>query len=219
METTNDISLHILPLAEIASNEHLVIPGPGAYKKVAFQVYSRCAPLQDLGDVSPFSCAPAIQLARTIPRAINLQLTSTPVAGLPHLDRCIHVGYCWHPHANWLSVSWTDNQGSLQWSACYCVATTESRTWPTLQGASKEIWDTTMDLINTVSVPWRIYIAKIGRMSRQELDGKLLNAMAIWHIVIDHTQSGLLWPWKQYTALLSPCLQLTNGAASNCRHM
>ena len=180
METTNDISLYILPLAEIASNEHLVIPGPAAYRRVAFQVYNRCAPLQNISDVSPFSCAPSIQLARTIPRAINLQLTSTPVAGLPHLDRCIHVGYCWVPGAHWLSVSWTDNQGSLQWSACYCVAITESRSWPTLQETAKEIWDTTMDLINTSGVPWRVYIAKAGWMSRQESSGKLLN-YKIWH--------------------------------------
>ena len=170
VEASNDVLLHILPLDTIASNEKLVITGPAAYKKVAFEVYNRCAPLEDIDDLSPFSCAPAVQLARTIARTINLQLTSTPVAGLPHSDRCIHVGYYWDLDAQWLSASWTDSQGNLQWNACYCIATNKSQNWPTLQEAAKEVWDTTMDLINSNIVPWRVFIAKASRMSRQESD-------------------------------------------------
>ena len=179
VEATNDMSLHILPLASIASNKHLVIPEPAAYRRVAFEVYNRCAPLKNSDEVSPFFGAPAVLLARTIPRTINLQFTTTPVAGLPLSDRCIHVGYCWNPRTQWLSASWTDTQGSLQWSACYCVATTQNSRWPTLHEVAREVWDTTMDMINSNGVPWKVYIAKMSRMSKQELDGEYSKACVL----------------------------------------
>ena len=203
VETINDISLHILPLANIASDKRLVIPEPSAYRKAAFEIYSRCAPLRNHDEVSPFFCAPAILLARTIPRTINLQFTTTPVAGLPHSDRCIHVGYCWNPHTQWLSASWTDAQGSLQWSACYCVATTQTPRWPTLQEVAREVWDTTMDLINSNSVPWKVYIAKGSRMSKQELDGRYPKTDILGNSA-NTIQSGFHWPWKRYMAPSSP---------------
>ena len=187
VETSNDMSLHILPLANIASDKHLVIPEPAAYRKVALEVYSRCAPLINSDEVSPFFSAPAVLLARTIPRTINLQFTTTPVAGLPHSDRCIHVGYCWNPRSKWLSASWTDSQGSLQWSACYCVATTQNPRWPTLQEVAREVWDTTMDMINSNSVPWKVFIAKASRMGKQELDGEYLKACVLAAVLTKHS--------------------------------
>lgn len=187
MESTNDMSLHILPLANIASNKRIIIPTPAAYNKIAFEVYSRCAPFVNSDEVSPFFCAPAVLLARTIPRTINLQFTTTPVAGLPHSDRCIHIGYCWDANTQWLSASWTDSQGSLQWSACYCVATTQSLPWPTLQEVAREVWETTMDMINSNSVPWKVYIAKASRMSKQELDGEYPKACVLAEVLTGYS--------------------------------
>ena len=168
-----DVILQILPLAAIASNMDLVIPSPATYKKVAFEVYNRCAPPKGLDRTSPYNCAPAVQLAGTIPRTIDFALSSTPTAGLSHLDRCVHVGYCWLPHSSWLSASWTDNQGRQQWNACYRIATDQNQSWPTFQETIKEIWDTTVDLIDSKNALWRIFIAKSKSMSQQELDGKL----------------------------------------------
>ncbi|KAL8787851.1 MAG: hypothetical protein Q9195_007591 [Heterodermia aff. obscurata] len=170
LERPCDVILQILPLAAIASNLKLVIPSPATYKKVAFEVYNRCAPPQELDLTSPYTCAPAVQLAGTIPRSIDFALSSTPIAGLSHLDRCVHVGYCWLPHASWLSASWTDNQGHQQWNACYRIATDQNQSWPTLEETIKEMWDTTIDLIGPKNAPWRIFIAKSKSMSRQELD-------------------------------------------------
>ena len=172
-EDPNDVVLHILPLAAIASNEHLVIPAPSAYKQVAFEIYSRCAPRKDLAKLSPFYCAPAIHLARPIPRAINFTLASTPITGLSQADRCIHVGYCWDPDATWLSTSWTDNTGSLQWNACYRLTVSGSQTWPSFEEVANEIWDTTLTMLNPKNMPWRCIIAKGGSMSQMEASGRI----------------------------------------------
>ena len=168
-----DVILQILPLAAIASSMSLVIPSPVTYKNVAFEVYNRCAPPKELDVTSPYTYAPAVQLAATIPRKIEFALSSTPIAGLSHLDRCVHVGYCWVPGASWLSASWTDNQGHQQWNACYRIATDQDQGWPTFEETIKEIWDTTVDLIDSKNAPWRIFIAKDKSMSQQELDSEL----------------------------------------------
>ena len=153
-----------------------MIPSPATYKKVAFEVYNRCPPPKEIEITSPYTCAPAVQLAGTIPRTIDFALSSTPIAGLSHLDRCVHVGYCWIPRASWLTASWTDNQGHQQWNASYRIATDQNPSWPTLEETIKEIWDTTVDLIDSKNAPWRLFIAKNKSMSCQELDGELSEA-------------------------------------------
>ena len=156
---------------------NLVIPPPATYKKVAFEVYNRCAPPKELDITSPYTCAPAVRLASTIPRTIDFALSSRPIGGLSHVDRCVHVGYCWLPQTPWLSASWTDNQGQQQWNACYRIATERNQSWPTFQDTIKEIWDTTVDLIDSKNAPWRVFIAKSTPMSRQELDSKLFGGI------------------------------------------
>lgn len=171
MENPCDMILQILPLAMIASNEKLIIPSPATYQKVAFEVYSRCAPCKDI-ESAPYACAPAVQLAGKIPRTIDFSLTSTPTANLSHVQRCVHVAYHWNPLAQWLSASWTDNQGCQQWNACYRIASDRTQSWPTFEEAAKEIWDTTTDMIDQKSVSRRVFIVKGSSMSRRELNGK-----------------------------------------------
>ena len=60
MESTNDMSLHILPLANIASNKRIIVPTPAAYNKIAFEVYSRCAPFENVVEVSPSAVPPEL---------------------------------------------------------------------------------------------------------------------------------------------------------------
>ena len=171
MENPCDMILQILPLAMIASNERLIVPSPGTYKKVAFEVYSRCAPSKDIQS-APYACAPAVQLAGKIPRTIDFSLTSTPTANLSHAQRCIHVAYYWNPHAQWLSASWTDNLGCQQWNACYRIATDRTQSWPTFEEAAKEIWDTTTDIIDSKTLFRRVFLVKGSSMSRHELNSK-----------------------------------------------
>ena len=171
MENPCDMILQILPLAMIASNERLVIPSPGTYKKVAFEVYSRCAPCKDI-ESAPYACAPAVRLAGKIPRTIDFNLNLTPTANLSHAQRCIHVAYYWNPDAQWLSASWTDTLGCQQWNACYRIATDRTQSWPTFGEAAKEIWDTTTDMIDSKTLSRRVLLVKGSSMSQHEMNGK-----------------------------------------------
>lgn len=47
-----------------------------------------------------------------------------------------------------------------------------TQSWPTFEEAAKELWDITMDIIDSKSAPSRVFIAKSSTMSRQEMDGK-----------------------------------------------
>ncbi|KAL8822735.1 MAG: hypothetical protein Q9191_006534 [Dirinaria sp. TL-2023a] len=168
----NDLVLQILPMSMFASADCFVSREPTAYRSFAQEVYNRCASNRDSMPRSPFLSAPAIQLARHIPRAINLQLTSKSPNGLPHADRCIHVAYCHSIQSGWLTASWTDNYGRLQWTAAYYLGDETSisdEQWPTFEDVASAMWDITMDIAEMTSTPYRVFVVKNGFLAQDEL--------------------------------------------------
>ena len=173
-QNPSDVILHVLPIATLATKGMLVVPSLATFRETAFEIYNKCAPHRAQCLTSAHDCAPAVQLAAPIPRAIDFSLASTPIMGLSRMDRRSHVGYYWDPHRQWLSASWTDNQGFQQWNACYRIKLDRKERWPSVHEVIKEIWDTTMDLIDSNSAPWQIFVAKGGVIHRWERDGKRL---------------------------------------------
>lgn len=171
----NDVVLQIIPMSLIASTEALVIPDPIEYKKLAFEVYDRCAPnpQSDHTGLTQFSYASAVHLAKAIPRSLNFQLTAQPIDGSPLSDRCIHVSYCFSITSPWLTASWTDNVGCLQWNASYYVSTDTDESWPTFAEAAQDIWEATLDIARALSNTCRLFVARIGSMPKEEYDGKI----------------------------------------------
>ena len=191
VENPRDMILQIIPVDFIASRETLIIPKPAANKRLAFEVYDRCAPQFDETRASPFSCACALQLAKTIPRNIPLKLISKANDGSPLADRCIHVGYCYPLHSQWLTAAWTDNYGCLQWNASYHLATQDSEEWPTFAEVAKDILGTTMDIARLHSNPYRCLLVREGNLPKEELDGKPEPARQRVHHAANNAKNGL----------------------------
>lgn len=175
LDSPNDIVLQIIPGDLVASSNALTLPSPEAYRRLALEVYNRCGPdpRLDSEDRLRFPCAPSIQLARPIPKSISLKLSPEPSVGFLQADMFFHVAYSWHPGQQWLTASWTDNQGELQWNAPYCVsAFGEKDPWPNMLAIFKEIWETTLELFDHSDSPWRLYIVKDSSMHEKELEGE-----------------------------------------------
>ncbi len=170
----NGIVLQMVPLNLIASPEAITLPPARTYTRLALEVYDRCGPNATGHETQgpQLSCAPAIRLARVVPMAINFKLTPEPSTDLLHSDRCFHLCYSWSYDQKWLTASWTDNQGALQWNAAYSLGREELEPWQTYMAIAREIWDTTMEILKPGSSPWRVFIAKDSCMHWEELRGK-----------------------------------------------
>lgn len=176
LENPNDIVLQIVPGDLVASPKAITLPSPEAYRRLALEVYNRCGPdpCSDTVENLRFSCAPSIQLARPIPKSISLKLSPEPSVGFLQADMFFHVAYSWHPGQQWLTASWTDNQGELQWNAPYCVGAIENENpWPILSAVFTEIWETTLELFGHSDSPWRLFIVKDSPMHEKELEGEI----------------------------------------------
>lgn len=178
LQNANDIIVQMMPLNLVASSEGIVLPKPSLYKKLAFEVYDRCSPgpICDTPEITSFSCASAVRLAKAIPRQINLQLTSKPIDGSPLSDRCIHVGYCFTVGSPWLTASWIDSHGSLQWNAAYYLTTDTEDVWSHFSEVAQNMWDISLDLANTHGTPRRVFVVKSGHMDRKEYKGESQDA-------------------------------------------
>lgn len=175
LENPNDIVLQIVPGDLVASPNAITLPSPEAYRRLALEVYNRCRPdpRSDTADSLRFSCAPSIQLARPIPKSISLKLSTEPSVGFLQADMFFHVAYSWYPGQQWLTASWTDNQGELQWNAPYCVGALEDEDpWPNISAVFTEIWETTLELFRHPDSPWRLFIVKDSPMRDRELEGE-----------------------------------------------
>lgn len=170
----NDLILQIIPLDLISSPNTIVLPSPLAYRSLAFEVYDRCPPNTSSGAYggSRHGCAPSIQLAREMPKMINLKLSPEPTASLLQSDMCFHLAYAWDPTQEWLTASWTDNQGDVQWNTPYCLGVGEiEECWPMLLNIIKEIWETTLEMLHPRNSPWRLFVVKDSPMQKRELEG------------------------------------------------
>ena len=76
--------------------------------------------------------------------------------------------------SGWLTASWTDNYGYLQWNAAYYLgdeASVSDEQWPTFEEVAKAVWDLTIDIAQLTSTPYRVFIVKRGFLAQDELAG------------------------------------------------
>lgn len=160
-----DIVLQILPVSYIVSPGSPVVPEPGLMQRLAREVYDRCPPALPNDDNSKLKiyCAASIQLEETIPKSIPFKLASEPPSDLLHEPSYIHVGYA--RSGNWVTTAWTDNTGRYQATASYYI--TSNRTfWE----VAREIWQSTLEIIQARKVTWRVVIARAGIPERGETE-------------------------------------------------
>ncbi|KAL8962072.1 MAG: hypothetical protein Q9193_001476, partial [Seirophora villosa] len=165
-----DLVLQVIPLSFLANLDRLTIPPPKAYIKLAFELYSRCSPVQREGKItsSPFTSGSAFRLAKTIPRSIDFRLNPQPPDGLLGVNSSLHLAYTWETDQEWLACAWTDSLGAQQWTAVYCLQQSRPNRWAAFSDTVKEILDTTKDMLHPLSQPWKIYLVKDRELQQRE---------------------------------------------------
>ena len=166
-----DIVLQIIPLKFIRCAETMAIPSPTIYTRVAFMVYDRIKKnSRSSQEACGYHCAASMQLARSLPKVVNFRLAPDPPISLMDSEKSLHVSYAWSDSDTWLTAAFTDRQGILQWRASYCVSD-ECNLWHSLSAIFEEIVSIVADMLKPEVRSW-LYIAKIGRVHKKELDGK-----------------------------------------------
>ncbi|KAJ4298938.1 mediator of RNA polymerase II transcription subunit 13 [Kalmusia sp. IMI 367209] len=161
-----DLVLQIVPIKYIASFETPVTLDYYLYAGLAREVYDRCPPSAPSEDKLPLSIysAPSFQLEEAPPRAIPFKLTAEPPPDLFRDHSYIHIGYAISLDGAWMTVAWSDVCGKYQTMVSYNLGT---RPFAEL---AKEVWQTTIEILQVRRIQWRICIAKAGVMEKDEMD-------------------------------------------------
>ena len=172
---SSDIVLQIVPMAMVFDPEEFTVPTSLDYKKLAFELYDRCAPVSSQGTdhIPPYMSASAIHICRPIPSSLNFKLGADSIGILPVDGDCIHLAYAWQEGHRWLTASWTDNFGTRHWNAAYWLQQ-EGSLVKIISSAIIEMWTTTLEILRPLRPPFRLWVAKEGPFSPEERTGKLI---------------------------------------------
>jgi mediator of RNA polymerase II transcription subunit 13 len=162
--TANELVLQLIPLDLVSSPTSLAVPLPSEYFRLAMEVYDRCI------DFVSSSSTPAIMLEQPLPKVIDFKLNATPSASLLQENTCLHVGYAQSIDDRWITATWTDNRGTQQMTASYCLGRKNEPISMPFSEVANEIWETTLDFIANKKIHWRIMIARVGVMDPSEID-------------------------------------------------
>lgn len=161
---SNELVLQLIPLDFIASPTSLAVPLPSSFFRLSMEVYDRCT------DFNSTSSSPAIMLEQPLPKTIDFKLTVNPSDSLLQENTCLHISYAQSIDDRWITAAWTDNHGTRQMTASYCLGRKGEPISRPFSDVANEIWETTMDFISSKRIHWRIMIARVGVMESSELD-------------------------------------------------
>jgi mediator of RNA polymerase II transcription subunit 13 len=159
----NELVLQLIPLDFISSSTSLAVPLPSEYFRLAMEVYDRCVDFTS-------SSTPAIMLEQPLPKIIDFKLNANPSASLLQENTCLHVAYAQSIDDRWITTTWTDNRGTQQMTASYCLGRKNERISMPFSDVASEIWETTLEFIASKKIHWRIMIARVGVMDPSEMD-------------------------------------------------
>ncbi|KAH7409254.1 mediator complex subunit 13 C-terminal-domain-containing protein [Cadophora sp. MPI-SDFR-AT-0126] len=162
--TANELVLQLIPLDFITSPTSLAIPTPSKYFRLSMEVYDRCI------DFTSSSSSPAIMLERPLPRIIDFKLNANPSASLLQENTCLHIAYAQSIDDRWITAAWTDNRGTRQMTASYCLGRKNEPISTPFTEVANEIWETTLQVVASKKIHWRIIIARVGVMDSSEFE-------------------------------------------------
>ncbi|KAI0178705.1 mediator complex subunit 13 C-terminal-domain-containing protein [Hypoxylon sp. FL1284] len=165
MSQANDLALQLVPQDFVSSSSSVAMPSPFEFSRLAMETYDRCT---QFGGAAASS--PALKLELPPPRVIDFKVTTTPSPSLLHENTCLHIAYAQSIDGRWVSVAWTDNKGSEQMTASYCLGRKGKSLSTPFSDVAAEIWGSTRDFISPWKVHWRIIIAKSGTMDQSEIE-------------------------------------------------
>ncbi|KAF2139353.1 uncharacterized protein K452DRAFT_360587 [Aplosporella prunicola CBS 121167] len=179
-ESKPDVVLQLVPIKYVASFDSPVVLEPAVLNRLAREVYDRCPPKAPNDDHSALSIysAPSIQLEEMLPKQIPFRITVEPPSDLLHENSYIHVGYAVSFDGAWLTAAWTDNPGKHQATVSYYLV---NRSFAEV---AREIYQTSLEIMQSRRVTWRLCIARAGVMEREEMDAWTALANSPCHLTI-----------------------------------
>ena len=114
--------------------------------------------------------------------------------------------------AGWITAAWTDNRGSQQMTASYCLGRKGKFISTPIGDVAHEIWLTTRDLISSCKIHWRVIIAKCGVMEPHEIETWASLAQTETKANITLTLIGV--DTDPSIQLLPPAIKVANNALS-----
>ena len=159
-----ELVLQLVSADAVSSPTSLVMTGSSDLARLCIETYDRCTMF---GGPVP---APAIVLEQALPRIIDFKLTTTPSASLIHENSCIHIAYAQSVDERWVTAAWTDDRGSQQATASYCLGRQGRPLSTTMHEVAHEIWKSTLEIISYRKVHWRVIITKSGNMEPHEIE-------------------------------------------------
>ncbi|SPQ23203.1 9582ef9d-1e2b-42bf-8032-bf32c05e215b [Thermothielavioides terrestris] len=163
-KVANQLVLQLVPVDAVASETFLVVLSPSECARLCIETYDRCTLF---GGPTPVA---AIVLERALPRGIDFKLAATPSPSLLRENSCMHIAYARSVDERWIAAAWTDNRGSTQTTAAYCLGRRGKPLSRQLAEVIHEMWETTYDLISSCKVHWRLVITKCGPMDQHEME-------------------------------------------------
>ena len=160
---TNELVLELVPMDLITSSTTIPIPLPIEYGRLCLEVYGRCM------DFASSSASPAIMLERPLPRGIDFKLSPMPSASVLQENMCLHIAYAQSFDNRWITAVWTDNRGTQQMTASYCLGRRNESVSIPFSKVAAEIWETTIDFVSHKKIHWRILVARVGIMEPSEV--------------------------------------------------
>ncbi|RDL37078.1 uncharacterized protein BP5553_04511 [Venustampulla echinocandica] len=164
MRASNELVLQLIPGDFVASPTSIVVPLPSEYARLALEVYDRCV------DFTSSTSSPAIMLEQPLPKSIDFKLSPYPSPSLLQENTCLHIAYAQSIDDRWVAAVWTDNRGTQQMTASYCLGRKSEPLSMHFSEVAHEIWETTLDFISSKKIHWRIMIARVGVMDPSEVD-------------------------------------------------
>ncbi|XWW98581.1 hypothetical protein V2A60_006581 [Cordyceps javanica] len=160
----NEIVLQLVSADAISSSTCMVVTPSSELIKLCMETYDRCTLF---GGNMP---APAIRLEQPLPRIIDFKLSPAPSSSLARENSCIHIAYARSIDGRWVTAAWTDDRGNEQATAAYCLGRKGEPESRTMNDVANEIWETTVELISTWKVHYRIIMTKCGPTDEGEID-------------------------------------------------
>ncbi|KIN01223.1 hypothetical protein OIDMADRAFT_103853 [Oidiodendron maius Zn] len=164
ISVANELVLQLVPLDFVASHTCLVVPSPTEYARLAMEVFDRCI------DFTSASSNPGILLEQPLPKNIDFKLNVNPSASLLQENSCLHIAYAQSIDDRWITAAWTDNRGTQQMTASYCLGRKNEQISMAFPAVAHEIWETTLEIISGKKIHWRIMIARVGVMDPSEVE-------------------------------------------------
>lgn len=164
VNAANELVLQLVPLDFVASPTSMVVPSPAEYARLAMEVYDRCI------DFSSSSSTPGILLEQPLPKNIDFKLNVNPSASLLQENSCLHIAYAQSIDDRWITAAWTDNRGTQQMTASYCLGRKNEPLSMPFSNVANEIWETTLEIISSKKIHWRIMITRVGVMDPSEIE-------------------------------------------------